>query len=218
MNDFPQAVLFDMDGTLVDSEPRWDVALAELAVLLGGTLDEDARKSMVGTNEGASVVILLESLGLPLDTAPEHQAWLRGRMRELFAAGVPWKPGARELLLESRAAGLPIALVTSTPRELTDLVLRQLGTENFDVTICGDEVEHKKPDPEPYHTAAEKLGVDIARCIVLEDSFAGVSSALAAGAVTLAIPSEVALPPGLEVLTLESLSGVDLAYLRGLAA
>ncbi|WP_408611122.1 HAD family hydrolase [Glycomyces xiaoerkulensis] len=211
-------MLFDMDGTLVDSEPRWDIALHELARLLGGDLAPEVRARMVGTNEGASVVLLLESLDQPLEKAPEYQAWVRRRMRELFGEGVPWKPGARELLTEVRTAGLPTALVTSTPRELTDIILDQLGHENFDVTICGDEVEHKKPDPEPYLTTADKLGVDIDRCVVLEDSVTGVSSALAAGAVTLAIPSEVTLPGDLQVRTLESLSGIDLAYLRGLTA
>jgi HAD superfamily hydrolase (TIGR01509 family) len=218
VNEFPQAVFFDMDGTLLDSEPLWDVALEELAVELGGTLEPEARARMVGTNEEASVVILLESLGEPLDRAAEHQEWLRARMREMFAAGAPWKPGARELLLEVRAAGLPTALVTSTPRELADLLLRHLGSDNFDFTVCGDEVEHRKPDPEPYLIAAEKLGVDITRSVVLEDSFSGVTSALAARAVTLAVPSEVRLPPGLDVLVRDSLEGVDLAYLRGLGA
>ncbi|GAB4003105.1 hypothetical protein GCM10029992_43420 [Glycomyces albus] len=113
---------------------------------------------------------------------------------ELFAQGVEWKPGARELLLEARAAGLPTALVTSTPRELSDLIIDQIGPDNFHITICGDEVEEKKPHPEPYLTAAAKLGVDITRSVVLEDSLSGVGSALAAGAVTLAVPSEVPSP------------------------
>nr|WP_307789008.1 HAD family phosphatase [Glycomyces salinus] len=214
--DFPQAVLFDMDGTLVDSEVIWDIGIEELAVTLGGTLDPDVRARMVGTNEGASVILLLESLGLPLENAPEHQQWLRTRMRELFAQGVAWKPGARELLLESRAAGLPTALVTSTPRELSDIIINQLGPDNFHLTICGDEVEEKKPHPEPYLTAAAKLGVDITRSVVFEDSLSGVGSALAAGAVTLAVPSEVPLPDDLEVTRLNTLEGVDLAYLRTL--
>lgn len=214
---FPQAVLFDMDGTLVDSERVWDTGIEELAGLLGGALDPAVRARMVGTNEDASVVMLLESLGIPLTEAPHRQTWLRTRMKELFAQGVDWKPGARELLLECRAAGIPTALVTSTPRELADVIIGLVGPEKFDLTLCGDEVEQRKPDPEPYLTAAAKLGVDIERCVALEDSVSGVGSALASGAVTLAIPSEVELPVDLEVLRLDTLEGIDLAYLRTLA-
>ncbi|MFG3341127.1 HAD family hydrolase [Glycomyces sp. NPDC048151] len=213
---FPQAVLFDMDGTLVDSEIVWDTGVEELAGLLGGALDPEVRSRMVGTNEDASVVMLLESLGIPLTESPQHQTWLRTRMKELFAEGVDWKPGARELLLECRAAGVPTALVTSTPRELADIIIGLVGPENFDLTVCGDEVERPKPDPVPYLHAAAKLGVDIERCVVLEDSVSGTSSALAAGAVTLAIPGDVDLPAELEVKRLDSLEGVDLAYLRSL--
>lgn len=213
---FPQAVLFDMDGTLVDSEIVWDTGIEELAAILGGALDPAVRARMVGTNEDASVVMLLESLGIPLTEAPHRQTWLRTRMKELFARGVEWKPGARELLLECRAAGIPTALVTSTPRELADLIIGHVGPDNFDLTLCGDEVDHRKPDPEPYLTAAAKLGVDVDRCVALEDSVSGVASALASGAVTIAIPSEVELPADLDVLRLDSLDGIDLAYLRTL--
>ncbi|RRR96961.1 HAD family hydrolase [Glycomyces terrestris] len=215
---FPQAVLFDMDGTLLDSEPRWDTALEELAVLLGGTLRPEVRDRMVGSNEDASVVFLLEDLGLPVETFPEHVAWLRNRMKTLFADGVDWKPGARELLLEVRAAGIPTALVTSTARELTEVLLQTLDPANFDVIICGDEVQARKPDPEPYRTAAEKLGVDITRTIAIEDSRSGSESALAAGAVTIAVPSEVALPDDLPAHRLDTLAGVTLARLRAVAA
>ncbi|WP_374199519.1 HAD family hydrolase [Glycomyces sp. YM15] len=209
-------MLFDMDGTLVDSERVWDTGIEELAVLLGGALDPAVRARMVGTNEDASVVMLLESLGIPLIEAPHRQTWLRTRMKELFAQGVDWKPGARELLLECRVAGVPTALVTSTPRELADVIIGLVGPEKFDLTICGDEVEQRKPDPEPYLAAATKLGVDIERCVVLEDSVSGVGSGLASGAVTLAIPSEVELPIDLDVPRLDTLEGIDLAYLRAL--
>jgi HAD superfamily hydrolase (TIGR01509 family) len=209
-------VLFDMDGTLVDSERVWDTGIEELAEILGGSLDPLVRARMVGTNEDDSVVMLLESLGRPLTEAPERLLWLRARMKQLFADGVDWKPGAQELLQETRAAGVPTGLVTSTPRELADIIIGHIGYDNFDITVCGDEVEVRKPDPEPYHAAAAKLGVDIERCVVLEDSVSGVSSALAAGAVTLAIPNEVELPADLEVMRLDTLEGVDLAYLRTL--
>ncbi|MBO3732859.1 HAD family phosphatase [Glycomyces sp. NEAU-S30] len=213
---FPQAVLFDMDGTLVDSEIIWDTGVEELAGLLGGALDPEVRSRMVGTNEDASVVMLLESLGIPLTETPHHQTWLRTRMKELFAAGVAWKPGARELLLECRAAGIPTALVTSTPRELADIIIGHVGPDNFDLTVCGDEVERPKPDPVPYLAAAAKLGVDIERCVVIEDSVSGTSSALAAGAVTLAVPGDVELPAEIDVPRVDSLDGVDLAFLRAL--
>lgn len=213
---FPQAVLFDMDGTLVDSERVWDTGIEELAEILGGTLDPAVRARMVGTNEDDSVVMLLESLDRPLTEAPERLLWLRARMKQLFADGVDWKPGAQELLQETRAAGVPTGLVTSTPRELAGIIIGHIGYDNFDITVCGDEVEVRKPDPEPYRAAAAKLGVDIERCVVLEDSVSGVSSALAAGAVTIAIPNEVELPADLEVMRLDTLEGVDLAYLRTL--
>lgn len=213
---FPQAVLFDMDGTLVDSERVWDTGIEELAEILGGTLDPAVRSRMVGTNEDDSVVMLLESLDRPLTEAPERLLWLRARMKQLFADGVDWKPGAQELLQETRAAGVPTGLVTSTPRELADIIIGHIGYDNFDITVCGDEVEVRKPDPEPYLAAAAKLGVDIERCVVLEDSVSGVSSALAAGAVTIAIPNEVELPADIEVRRLDTLEGVDLAYLRTL--
>ncbi|WP_435367600.1 HAD family hydrolase [Glycomyces tritici] len=209
-------MLFDMDGTLVDSEIIWDTGVEELAALLGGALDPEVRARMVGTNEDASVTMLLDSLGIPLTEAPHRQTWLRARMKELFAAGVEWKPGARELLLECRAAGIPTALVTSTPRELADIIIGHVGRDNFDLTVCGDEVEKPKPDPRPYLGAAATLGVDIARCVVVEDSVSGVGSALAAGAITLAVPGDVELPVDLDVKRLDSLRGIDLAYLRSL--
>ncbi|MFB9661090.1 HAD family hydrolase [Glycomyces mayteni] len=215
---FPQAVFFDMDGTLLDSEPLWDVALEELAVVLGGTLRPEVRDRMVGSNEDASVIYLLEDLGLPVADFPGHVQWLRERMKTLFAAGVAWKPGARELLSEVRAAGVPTALVTSTARELTEVLLGTLGAANFDVIICGDEVQARKPDPEPYTTAAAKLGVDVTRAIVIEDSRSGSESALAAGAVTFAVPSEVPLPAANPAHRLPTLEGITLTHLRAIAA
>ncbi|GIF03225.1 HAD family hydrolase [Actinoplanes siamensis] len=209
-------MLFDMDGTLVDSEKLWGIALEDLAVRAGGKLSESARLAMVGTSMPVSMALFREDLGQPDRPAGPDVAWLTDRVAELFADGLVWRPGARELLHAVRAAGIPVALVTSTERRLADIALKTLGAENFDVVVCGDEVRAQKPDPEPYRTAAGLLGVPIERCVVIEDSPSGVASAVAAGAVVLAVPSDVALPSHDGIHVRESLTGVDLGFLAAL--
>ncbi|GLW28080.1 HAD family hydrolase [Actinoplanes regularis] len=209
-------MLFDMDGTLVDSEKLWGVALEDLAVHAGGRLSAAARLAMVGNSMPVSMAIFREDLGQPDRPYAEDAAWLTERVAELFADGLVWRPGARELLLAVRAAGVPTALVTSTGRRLAEVALKTLGAENFDVSVCGDEVRAPKPDPEPYLTAARMLGVPIAECVAIEDSPSGVASAVASGAVVVAVPSDVALPSADGVHLRSSLAGVDLAHLAAL--
>jgi HAD superfamily hydrolase (TIGR01509 family) len=210
-----QAVLFDMDGTLVDSEKLWSVALDDLAAAFGGALSAAARAAMVGTNMAVSMRLFHDDLGLDGDLA-ESQRMLETRIKELFGLGLPWRVGARELLHEVRAAGVATALVTATHRHLVEVALTTLGPEHFDVVVCGDEVTRSKPHPEPYLRAARLLAVDPARCVAIEDSPTGVSAAEAAGCAVLAVPSEVPVPPGERRTILGSLADVDLAYLRGL--
>src|SRR5215207_3211512 len=212
----PAAVLFDMDGTLVDSERVWDIALRELAVRAGGTLSDEARLAMVGSNMGRTMQLLRDDLGQPDRPEEPDVQWLSDRVYELFAQGLVWRPGAHELLKAVRAAGLPTALVTSTGRRLVEVALDSLGRENFDVVVVGDEVKAPKPDPEPYRTAAELLGVPIEKCVAIEDSPVGVASAVAAGAVVLAVPAELELPPTDGVHLLTTLEGVDPTYLADL--
>ncbi|KUL39574.1 HAD family hydrolase [Actinoplanes awajinensis] len=209
-------MLFDMDGTLVDSEKLWGVALDDLAARAGGRLSASARLAMVGTSMPISMALFRDDLGQPDRPYAEDVAWLTDRVADLFADGLEWRPGARELLHAVRAAGVPTALVTSTERRLAELALKTLGAENFDVVVCGDEVARQKPDPEPYLTAAGLLGVPIGECVVIEDSPSGVGSAVAAGAIVLAVPSDVALPPTAGVHVRSSLGGVDVAFLASL--
>jgi HAD superfamily hydrolase (TIGR01509 family) len=210
------AVLFDMDGTLIDSEQLWAISLQQLAAEYGGALTDAARLSMVGTDMPTSMRIFHEDLG----QQDRNYAVSANRLVELtealFAAELPWRPGARELLDEVRAAGVPVALVTSTERRLVKIALDTLG--EFDAVICGDEVDRAKPDPLPYLRAAELLGVGIDRCVAIEDSATGVRSAVAAGARVLGVPCEVTLSGDLGAVVLPSLAGVDLAYLRAFAA
>ncbi|WP_436530130.1 HAD family hydrolase [Actinoplanes sp. HUAS TT8] len=209
-------MLFDMDGTLVDSEKLWGVALEDLAVRAGGRLSADARLAMVGTSMPVSMAIFREDMAQPDRPSEPDVAWITERVADLFADGLAWRPGAQELLLAVRAAGVPTALVTSTARRLAEVALKTLGAENFDVLVCGDEVGRPKPDPEPYLTAAGLLGVPIGECVAIEDSPSGVASAVAAGARVLAVPADVALPSQDGILVRSSLVGVDLAFLGAL--
>src|SRR4051794_41157847 len=183
-----------MDGTLLDSEKLWDVALDDLATWLGGTLSATARNRMVGSSLGRSVAILHGDLGVEAD--PESSAcFLTDRMAELLATDLIWRPGAAEFLAAVHATGLPTALVTATHRRLTDIALATIGPENFTVTVCGDEVPRPKPNPDPYLQATRLLGVPPARSVVIEDSPLGVTAAETAGCVVVAVPSEVPIEP-----------------------
>ncbi|GGM66361.1 haloacid dehalogenase [Micromonospora sonchi] len=212
----PAAVLFDMDGTLVDSERLWDVALVELAQTYGGTLSTAARRAIVGTAMAESMRILHDDIGQPHRDPDVSAAWVNARILELFRGGLRWRPGALALLGAVRQARIPTALVTSSGRALVEIALDTLGRDSFDVVVCGDEVDAAKPHPEPYLTAARLLGVPIERCVAIEDSPTGVASAVAAGAAVLAVPAEVPLAPRDGVHQLESLLAVDLDLLAGL--
>lgn len=206
-----------MDGTLVDSEQLWDVALRELAARYGGVLSDAARRSMVGSSMAVSMAILHDDLGQPWRDASVGAAWLEGRVAELFVDGLRWRPGAVALLGAVRAAGIPTGLVTSTSRALVEIALDTLGRDSFDVVVCGDEVEANKPDPAPYRVAAGLLGVPVGRCVAVEDSPAGVASALAAGAAVLAVPQEVPVVATGRLRVVDSLVRADLELLGALS-
>jgi HAD superfamily hydrolase (TIGR01509 family) len=215
----PEAVLFDMDGTLVETEQYWGEAMDALAARLGGRLSGAARERTVGTSMRFALTVLYEDVGVVRDEEQlrADARWVEERTRGLMATGAPWRPGARDLLVEVLESDLPAALVTTTPRRLAAVVLDQLtadlGANPFGITVCGDEVPARKPDPAPYLQAAAELGVDIGRSVVIEDSLAGVTSALAAGAAVLGVPSlqPLAPAPGLALRT--TLVGVRLADL-----
>ncbi len=205
-----------MDGTLVDSEKLWDVALQELAAVYGGVLSDDARRAIVGTGMVDAMRIVHDDLGQPERDVQESADWISARILELFRTGLQWRPGALALLRAVRDAGIPTALVTSSGRSLVEVALDTLGRDSFDAVVCGDEVDAAKPHPEPYLTAARLLGVPVERCVAIEDSPTGVASALAAGAAVLAVPAEVPLVPADGVHQMESLLGADLELLAAL--
>jgi HAD superfamily hydrolase (TIGR01509 family) len=209
-------VLFDMDGTLFDSEKLWDVAISELAGSYGADVPAETRAAMVGTSMADSMVLLHDGIGQPWRDPVSSAVWINDRVAELFVTSIVWRPGARELLHEVRAAGIPTALVTATERRLVEIAIGTAGRHNFDVLVCGDEVIRTKPDPEPYERAADLLGVHIGDCVAIEDSPTGVASAAAAGARVLAIPHHVPLAAGERVTLRKTLAGFTLADLVAL--
>lgn len=210
-----EAVLFDMDGTLFDSERIWDVSLENLANKLGGSLSRQARLSLVGSNLSTTVRIVQDDVGVS-DDDQLLANWLLDRTAELFAAGVPWRPGARELVANVRAAGVPTALVTGSYRVLVDVVLDQIPPDTFDVVVCGDEVIHPKPDPEPYLAAVSRLGRSAHHCVAIEDSLNGIASAAAAGCLVVAVPEDSGSLPEGHGARVTSLSSVTFESLNGL--
>ncbi|MCE3552070.1 HAD family phosphatase [Pseudonocardia sp. RS11V-5] len=213
----PAAVLFDMDGTLIDSEKVWDRSLVEVLRWLGGTdLSAQARRETLGGNLRNSLAIVFREAGVVQTPELADQATRRlvGRTAEMFEGGLPWRPGALTALRTVREAGLATALVTNTGRYLTDKALVGIGVEHFDVTVCGDEVPRGKPAPDPYLRAAALLGLAPEDCVAVEDSPTGIAAAEASGATVLAVPCEVPIPPGPGRVvrpTLEGLTATDLA-------
>jgi HAD superfamily hydrolase (TIGR01509 family) len=216
MTSGPVAVLWDMDGTLVDSEKVWTVSLQDTARALGGALSPAARTAVIGSDMPHTLAVMFDDLGLvpEPDRLAEAEELLNRRTRELFAAGLEWRPGAREALQLVRAAGWPTALVTNTGRALTELALDAIGREFFSVTVCGDEVARGKPAPDPYLRAADLLGVPAQRCLAVEDSPTGATAAERAGAAVLVVPCDTAVPGGPGRVERDSLVGVTAADLH----
>ena len=215
----PAALLFDMDGLLVDTEGTWFAVETELMAGLGAPWGEEHQAALVGGPLEKSVQYMLDHADRP-DVSPDQlaQALLEGMVRHLRAGPVNWQPGAERLLAQAADAGLPCALVSSSLRPVVDAVLAAIGTEHFAVTVSGDDVAQTKPNPDPYLLAAELLGVDPVRCVALEDSETGASSAVAAGCFTVVVPSLVPVPPEIGDHMVASLTELDLAHLGELMA
>ncbi|MCA1942176.1 MAG: HAD family phosphatase [Yonghaparkia sp.] len=190
----PAAVLWDMDGTIVDTEPYWMVAERELVTAHGGTWSREQGMQLVGSGLAQSARILQEAgVALGIDAIIET---LTDRVMEQVAVELPWRPGARELIAQLRDAGIPVGLVTMSIRRMALQVAEAVGHGAFAVVIAGDDVEHPKPHPQPYLLAAERLGVSIADCVAIEDSQFGLTSAIASGAAAIGVPLHLSLPEG----------------------
>jgi HAD superfamily hydrolase (TIGR01509 family) len=211
----PAAVLWDMDGTLVDSEPYWISRERDLVAAYGHEWSDEDAHSLVGNSLLVSAAYIRERGRVPLDPEEIVEVLLDGVVEDV-RRHVPFRPGARELLDGLAAAGVPCALVTMSYRRLAAAVVAALPGDRFGVVVAGDDVTHGKPDPEPYLTAAARLGVAPEACVAIEDSPTGVASAVAAGVPTLAVEHLVRIAPGplrTVVRTLEGWTPADLGVL-----
>ena len=211
-----QAVLFDMDGTLVDSEKLWDVSLAALYDHHGGRLTPEVRASMIGGSAEDTIRTVYADLGLEPDPVAmaESDRWLHDYTAELFDGGLPWCAGAQELLEALAAEGTPMALVTNTQRALTDRALNSIGHHYFSASVCGDEVPRGKPAPDAYKRAASLLGLQPSVCLAIEDSVTGSAAAESAGCPVLVVPNDVAVPLGPRRRHIASLADLAVSDLR----
>lgn len=210
--DLPAAVLWDMDGTLVDTEPYWIETEYDLAERYGGRWSDADAMNLVGNDLISSGHYIRRHMGIDVSAEQIVEELLDGVVARV-ERNVPWRPGAVELLDTIRAEGLPCALVTMSYERFVAPILAQLPPETFGVVVTGDRVEQGKPHPEPYLTAAAALGRSPADCLAIEDSNTGAKSAEAAGCLVLVVENHVPVLPGPRRVFAASLEGLDLATL-----
>jgi HAD superfamily hydrolase (TIGR01509 family) len=211
----PAAVFWDMDGTLVDTEPYWINAEHAIVEEAGGVWNDEYAHQLVGNDLMVSAEFIRDNSPVTLDPVEIIDELLE-RVIAQVAVHVPWRPGAVELLTALGEAGVPSALVTMSWRSLADAVVTALPAGTFTAVITGDEVQHGKPHPEPYLAAARALGVEVGDCVAIEDSPTGVRSAVAAGVPTLAVPHVVPVPSVMGAVQVPSLRGLTPLDLRTL--
>ncbi|WP_341958230.1 HAD family phosphatase [Microbacterium sp. LWH13-1.2] len=201
-----------MDGTLVDTEPYWMAAETALVESFGGSWSHEDALQLVG-NGLIDSAIILQNAGVDMDAEAIVALLTDGVQEALRTQGVPFRPGARELLQDLRSAGIPTGLVTMSLRRMALSVVDLIEFDAFDIVVAGDDVTNPKPHPEPYLHAAGLLEIDIADAVVIEDSPTGLRAGIASGAVALGVPHIVPLDHvGAHELwsTLEGRTAVDL--------
>ncbi|GAB3450763.1 HAD family hydrolase [Phycicoccus ginsengisoli] len=213
MTDLPAAVFWDMDGTLVDTEPYWISAEHSIVEEAGGVWSDEYAHELVGNDLMVSARFIRDNSPVDLDPVEIVDRLLEGVIVQV-REHVPWRPGALELLERLAAEAVPSALVTMSWRSLADAVVGALPEGTFAAVITGDEVEHGKPHPEPYLAAARALGVEPGECVAIEDSPTGVRSAVDAGVPTLAVPHIVPVPVIVGAVQVPSLRGLTPRDLR----
>jgi HAD superfamily hydrolase (TIGR01509 family) len=200
----PAAVIFDLDGVLLDSEQLWNAAKQEVTRAHGGRWLDGAARAMMGMSAPEWTVYMRDELGVPLP-AEEIDTLVIARLRELYRTRLPLIPGAVDAV-RACAERWPVGLASSSNREIIDLVLPLMGLDTvFAVVVSSEEVTRGKPAPDVYVEAARRMNVDSERCVAVEDSSNGIRSAVAAGMRVIAVPNPH-YPPDPDALALATLT------------
>ncbi|MFY9915854.1 MAG: HAD family phosphatase [Nocardioidaceae bacterium] len=211
-----QAVLFDMDGTLCETEPAWMAAEQAIAARYGATWTREDALALVGNDLIDAGTYMKARMDLPQTAEQVVEELVDRVVAEIAGHGVVWRPGAVELLTACNDAGLPTALVTMSYDRFATAVVKALPAGRFDAIVTGESVTRGKPAPDAYVLAADLLCVRAAATVAIEDSPPGAASAEAAGCTVVVVPNHVAVPPGPARHRYESLLGMSLATLREL--
>ncbi len=185
----PQAILWDMDGTLIDSEPYWVASEIALVEKFGGHWSHQDGLNLVGKGLPESAAVL-QHAGVNLES-DEIITTLTDNVMSMLSESVPWRPGAVALMHAISDAGIPQGLVTMSMNRMASLVASLVPRQPLTTIVSGDQVAQSKPHPESYLEGARRLGVDVRKCVAFEDSPSGVTSAHSAGAVTIGLPNLV---------------------------
>jgi HAD superfamily hydrolase (TIGR01509 family) len=199
-----EAIVFDLDGVLIDSEPVWDRARRAVVAETGGRWRANATREMMGMSAPEWTGYLHDELGVPLPPDAINDRVI-DQLLASYKKGLPLLPGAVEAV-RRLAAVWKLGLASSANRAVIDAVLAASGlTRSFTVTVSAEEVAHGKPAPDVYLAASERLGIDPGRCAAVEDSSNGLRSAAAAGMAVIAVPNRT-FPPASDALALADLS------------
>ncbi len=208
-----QAVLFDMDGTLINSEPYWLIAERELMSRFDHRWSDEDQAYCIG-GPLPKVGAYMSKLAAGAADAYFFETELVRMVAEQFSKGLEFMPGAEELVHDLIANEVPIALVSASPRLLVDSAIALLPAGTFVSSVSNQDVHTSKPDPESYFLAAANLNVEIKQCLVLEDSKTGIDAGLSSGAVVIGIPHIISYPPSKRLHLRRDLVGLTTADIR----